>query len=167
MAVCANCGTSNIDGTKFCVSCGGQLGDAPAPESWRASSELGTPPAADPAAPGTTTDTAAPSATTGAAGGYTPQTPPSNYPTYTPPQGAQSYQPQGAGGAQPMHPGIPALISFFFPGLGLLLVPNKQGLGIGIFVGWIVLLGICILLTFVFIGLCLFLLLPLAHIGAA
>jgi hypothetical protein len=163
MAVCANCGTSNIDGTKFCVSCGAQLGEAPAPESWRASSELHPP--ADTSTPGATTTGTSGSATTGA--GYTPQTPPSNYPTYTPPQGTQPYQPQVAGGAQPTHPGIAALISFFFPGLGLLLVPNKQGLGIGIFVGWIVLLGICILLTFVFIGLCLFLLLPLAHIAAA
>ncbi|MFL6230271.1 MAG: hypothetical protein ACJ741_15975 [Pyrinomonadaceae bacterium] len=160
MAVCANCGTSNIDGTKFCVSCGGQLGDAPAPESWRASSELGTPPA------GATTDTA-PGATSGGAGGYTPQTPPSNYPTYTPPQGTQGYQPQGAGGAQQMHPAVPAIISLFLPGIGLLLVPNKQGLGIGIFVGYIVLWIITFLLTFLFIGICLFLLFPLVHIAAA
>jgi hypothetical protein len=168
MAVCANCGTSNIDGTKFCVSCGGQLGDAPAPESWRASSELGTPPAADPTAPGTTTGTA-PGATTGAAGGYTPQTPPSNYPTYTPPQGAQNYQPQGAGGAQQMHPAIPAIVSFFLPGIGLLFLPDKQKLAFMIFGGFVGLVIVMFLLAFVTLGLgaCLFPLLIVANLAAA
>lgn len=33
MAICASCGTNNVEGTKFCVSCGATL--APAPGSWR------------------------------------------------------------------------------------------------------------------------------------
>lgn len=33
MATCASCGTNNVEGTKFCVSCGATL--APAPGSWR------------------------------------------------------------------------------------------------------------------------------------
>ncbi|MDT7602583.1 MAG: Double zinc ribbon [Acidobacteriota bacterium] len=165
MAVCANCGTSNIEGTKFCVSCGAQLGDAPAPESWRASSELHPPAATN--APGAATDTASGATAGGAGSGYTPQTPPSNYPTYTPPQGAQSYQPQGAGGAQQMHPAVPAILSLFLPGIGLLLLPNKQGLGIGIFAGYVVLGIIGFILSFVFIGLCLLVLMPLANIAAA
>jgi hypothetical protein len=167
MTVCANCGTSNIDGTKFCVSCGAQLGEAPAPESWRASSELGTPPAAPDSSSGSTGGYAS---DTSAAGGYTPQTPPpppSNYPTYTPPQSAQGYQSQGAGGAQQMHPAVPAILSLFLPGIGLLLVPNKQGLGIGIFAGYVALGIVGFLLTFIIIGVCLLVLLPLANIAAA
>lgn len=163
MAVCANCGTSNIDGTKFCVTCGAQLGEAPAPESWRASSELGTPPAA--------TDTS--STGSSSAGGYTPQTPPptapSNYPTYTPPQGAQGYQPQGAGSAQPVHPAIPAIISLFLPGIGLLMVPNKQKLAFTIFGGYIGLNVVLILLTIVTLGIgaCIYPLIVIANVAAA
>jgi len=33
MAFCAACGTNNVEGTKFCVSCGAAI--APAPGSWR------------------------------------------------------------------------------------------------------------------------------------
>jgi hypothetical protein len=155
MAACANCGTPNIDGTKFCVSCGAQLGEAPAPESWRASSELPPPPAAPD--PGSTT------------GGYQPQTPPppTAYPTYTPQQSPQSYQPQAQGGAQPMHPALPAILSLFLPGIGLLLVPNKQGLGIGIFAGYVALGIVGFILSFVIVGLCVLLLMPLANIAAA
>ena len=158
MAVCANCGTSNIDGTKFCVSCGAQLGEAPAPESWRASSELNPPPAATDA--GSTT------------GGYAPQTPPpppTGYPTYTPQQSPQSYQPQGPGVRQPVHPGIAALVSFFLPGIGLLFVPNKQKLAFTVFGGYIGLWVLFVLLTIVTLGIgaCLFFIPFLANVAAA
>jgi hypothetical protein len=157
MAACANCGTPNIDGTKFCVSCGAQLGEAPAPESWRASSDLNPPPqATDPAA-----------STGGTTGGYAPQTPPTGYPAYTPQQSPQSYQPQPQGGAQQMHPAVPAILSLFLPGIGLMLVPNKQGLGIGIFAAYVGLGIVGFILSFVIVGLCVLLLLPLANIAAA
>lgn len=178
MAVCTNCGASNAEGTKFCVTCGATLGDAPAPESWRASGNLDADAGAnaDTTGPAGTSSTgyasdagaSSSSYTPGAsAGGYTPP-PPSSYPSYTPTQSPQSYQPQGtAGGAQPMHPAIPAIISLFLPGIGLLFVPDKQKLGLMVFGGYIVLWFICFLLTFLVIGACLFLLFPLLHIAAA
>ena len=158
MTVCANCGTNNVGGTRFCVSCGAQLGEAPAPESWRASGNLNTP-----------TDQGTPAADAGSTtGGYAPpQTPPSNYPTYTPPQSAQPYGQQTTGGAQQMHPAVPAILSLFLPGIGLLLVPNKQGLGIGIFAGYVALGIVGFILSFVIVGLCVLLLMPLANIAAA
>ena len=154
MATCASCGTNNVEGTKFCVSCGAGLSAAPAPESWRMSGDLNNqpPPAADPYNP---------------AGGYTPQTPPPNYPSYNAGQNmTPSYQPTQSGN-QPMHPIVPALVSFFFPGLGLLFVPNKAGLGIGIFAGTIAYAIVATILTFVFIGICLFIAMPLINIAAA
>jgi hypothetical protein len=161
MPVCANCGTNNAEGTKFCVSCGGALASAPAPESWRASGDLG-------ATPGATATDATGSAgggyAPGASAGYTPP-PPSSYPAYTPQQTPQGYPQQPV--AQPMHPAVPAIISLFLPGIGLLLVPGKQGLGIGVFAGYIVLWVVAFLLTFIIIGACLFLLFPLLHIAAA
>ena len=166
MALCANCGTNNIDGTKFCVGCGSQLGEAPPPESWRASSDLGTPPATDATATGTA-DPASPSAD--AWGGYTPQVPPpTSYPAYNQPQTpAPGYQQPALGGSQPMHPAVAAIVSFFLPGIGLLFVPNKQGLGIGIFAATIGYAVLATILTFVFIGVCLFLVMPLINIAAA
>jgi len=161
MPVCANCGTNNIEGVRFCVSCGSQVGDAPAPESWRASSELGSvPPAAwpDPADPGA-----------GASGstGYTPQVPP-NYPTYTPQQPASPYyQQQQPPASQPMHPAVPAIVSLFLPGIGLLFVPNKAGLGLGIFGAVIAYTVIATILTFFVVGICLFIIMPLVNIAAA
>ena len=145
MAMCANCGTNNIEGTKFCVGCGSQLGEAPPPESWRASSELGAPPAGATEPPRTQADT----------GGYVPQVPPPPaYPSYNQPQTpAPGYQqPAIGGGSQPMHPAVPAIVSLFFPGLGLLFVPGKAGLGIGIFVAYLVFAVVSILFV---IGLCL------------
>ena len=53
---------------------------------------------------------------------------------------------------------VPALVSFFFPGLGLLFVPNKAGLGIGIFIAYMVLAIITIMLV---IGICL---VPIANV---
>jgi hypothetical protein len=47
MALCAQCGTNNIEGTRFCANCGTQIGQAPPPpESWREGSDLGAPPPA-------------------------------------------------------------------------------------------------------------------------
>ncbi|MFL6211061.1 MAG: RDD family protein [Pyrinomonadaceae bacterium] len=37
MAICATCGTNNVDGTKFCVQCGAAL--APTPGGWRTPTE--------------------------------------------------------------------------------------------------------------------------------
>jgi hypothetical protein len=161
MTSCPSCGAENTDGTRFCVKCGTTLSTAPAPESWRApSGDLNQTKVSDP--PG--------SSPGGSAGGYAPQTPPaSSYPTYTPPQGV-SYQPQPAGGSsQPMHPAVPAIVSFFVPGIGLLFVPNKAGLGLGIFAGYVVLVFILIVLAVITLGIgsCLFFLLPLANVAAA
>lgn len=158
MTSCPSCGAENADGTRFCVKCGTTLSTAPAPESWRApSGDLNATKVSDP--PGST-----PGSSPG--GGYTPQTPPSSYPTYTPPQG-MSYQPQSAGGGQPMHPAVPAIVSFFLPGIGLLFVPNKQGLGLGIFAAWVVLWIITFVLTFVLIGVCMIPLMFLINVAAA
>ena len=162
MISCPSCGADNADGTRFCVKCGTTLSTAPAPESWRApSGDLNATKVSDPPGSGSTGSST---------GGYTPQTPPaSGYPTYTPPQG-MSYQPQTAGGGgQPMHPAVPALVSFFVPGIGLLFVPNKAGLGLGIFAGYVVLVFILIVLAVITLGIgsCLFILLPLVNVAAA
>lgn len=149
MIACPSCGAENTEGTRFCVKCGTTLSAAPSPESWRApSGDLGQAVSDQPSS------------------GYTPQTPPSNYPTYTPPQGVQ-YQAPVIGGSQPMHPAVPAIVSLFFPGLGLLFVPGKAGLGIGIFAAYMALVIIGIILTFVLIGMCLLLALPLGNVVAA
>ena len=150
MIACPSCGAENAEGTRFCVKCGTTLSTAPSPESWRApSGDLNQAAVAD-----------QPS------GGYTPQTPPSAYPTYTPPGVPQTGQPL-IGGSQPMHPAIPAIVSLLFPGLGLLFVPNKAGLGIGIFAGWVVMWGITFVLSFIAIGLCLIPFMFLANVAAA
>lgn len=165
MAVCSSCGTDNIDGTRFCVTCGTTLTPAPAPGDWRSSGDLNATQVDDQSgsAPGSS--------------GYQPQTPPSpasyappppppsNYPTYTPPQNI-SYQPT-TGQSQSMHPAVPALVSFFFPGLGLLFVPNKAGFGIAIFALTIGYAILAFILSFVFIGFCLFLVMPIINIVAA
>ena len=153
MISCPSCGGENNEGTRFCVRCGSTLTAAPAPESWRApSGELNQ----------TVTDQA-----NHQSGGYTPPSPPpSSYPTYTPPHG-MSYQPQPAAGQQQMHPAIPAIISFFLPGIGLLFVPNKAGLGLGIFLGTIAYAVVATILTFVVVGLCLFMVMPIINIAAA
>jgi hypothetical protein len=153
-----SCGAENAEGTRFCVKCGTTLSPAPSPESWRApSGDLNQTTVAD--EPG------------GSAGGgyYTPPAqPPSAYPTYTPPQG-QSYQGQPAGAGQPMHPAIPAIVSLFVPGIGLLFVPNKAGLGLGIFAGYAVLWFVLFVLAVITLGIgtCLFFLVPLANVAAA
>ena len=152
MIACPSCGAENVEGTRFCVKCGTTLpAAAPAPESWRQSGDLGQQ---------QTQQSGYQS------GGYTPpQTPPSQYPTYNP---AQSVQPALGGSAgQPMHPAVPAIVSLFFPGIGLLFVPNKAGLGIGIFAATIVYAVIATILTFVVVGVCLFAVMPLINVAAA
>ena len=151
MATCTSCGTNNVEGTQFCVQCGAALApSAPPPESWRTSGALPNNPPVEEA--------------NRAAGGYAPQTPPSAYPTYTPSQGVQYNQPTKS---EPMHPALPAVVSLFFPGLGLLFVPNKAGLGLGIFAGYFLLGVIGFILSFVLVGICVFMLMPLANVAAA
>lgn len=151
MVICTTCGGENVDGARFCVKCGSEISSAaaPGPGAWRG----------DESSSSTRTDQAPPPI-----GGYTPQTPPSSFPTYTPPQ-SMSYGQPAAG--QPMHPAIPALVSLFFPGLGLLFVPNKAGLGIGIFAATLGFAVVATILTFVVVGICLFMLMPIINIAAA
>lgn len=88
MATCASCGTNNVEGTKFCVSCGATL--APAPGSWRAGTDelQGQPPLG----------TSGSSAPTGSpASSYPPN--PATPPMYSMPQSASMYaQPAGMPG---------------------------------------------------------------------
>jgi hypothetical protein len=68
-----------------------------------------------------------------------------------------------------MHPAVPAILSFFLPGIGLLMVPNKQKLAFTVLGGYVGLIFVMILLTFVTLGIgaCLFPLLIIANVGAA
>ncbi|MDT5155939.1 MAG: Double zinc ribbon [Acidobacteriota bacterium] len=151
MIACPSCGSENVEGTRFCVKCGTTLPASPAPESWRQSGDLGQ-------------QTQQPNYQSG---GYTPpQTPPSSYPTYNPPQ-AMYQQPGATGQQQPMHPAIPAVVSLILPGIGLLFVPNKAGLGLGIFAGWVLLWGITFILTFLVIGVCMIPIMMLINVAAA
>ena len=150
MIACPSCGADNVEGTRFCVKCGTTLPTAPAPESWRQSGDLGQQQQSQ------------------QSGGYAPpQPPPSSYPTYNPPQGV--YQQPAVGGSQPMHPAIPAIVSLIVPGIGLLFVPGKAGLGLGILAAYIVLWVIMFIIAFVTLGIgtCLFIFLPLANVAAA
>ena len=150
MIACPSCGADNVEGTRFCVKCGTTLPAAPAPESWRQSGDLGQQQQSQ------------------QSGGYAPpQPPPSSYPTYNPPQNVYQQQPALGGSGQPMHPAVPAVVSLFLPGIGLLFVPNKAGLGIGIFAGYLFLGVIGFVLSFIVIGVCVFLLMPLVNVVAA
>ncbi|HEY0174632.1 MAG TPA: zinc ribbon domain-containing protein [Pyrinomonadaceae bacterium] len=154
MIACPSCGSENVEGTRFCVKCGTTLPASPAPESWRQSGDLGQQQTQQPGYQ---------------SGGYTPPQPPaSSYPAYNPQQGMyQQPQQPAIGGSQPMHPAVPAVVSLFLPGIGLLFVPNKAGLGIGIFAATIVYAVIATILTFVVIGVCLFAVMPLINVAAA
>ncbi len=154
MIACPSCGAENVEGTRFCVKCGTTLpAGSPAPESWRQSGDLGQ--------QQTQQDYQQ-------SGGYAPPPPQSSYPTYNQQQGMyQQQQPVLGGGGQPMHPAVAAVVSLFLPGIGLLLVPNKAGLGIGIFAATIVYAVIATILTFVVIGVCLFAVMPLINVAAA
>jgi hypothetical protein len=156
MIACPSCGAENVEGTRFCVKCGTTLPAAPQPESWRQSGDLGQQQTQQGYQQGYQP------------GGYTP--PPaqqSSYPTYNPPQGM--YQQPAVGGSQPMHPAIPAVVSLMIPGIGLLFVPNKAGLGLGILAAYVVLWVIMFIIAFVTLGIgtCLFIFLPLANVAAA
>ncbi|HEV7905855.1 MAG TPA: RDD family protein [Pyrinomonadaceae bacterium] len=87
MATCASCGTNNVEGTKFCVSCGATL--APAPGSWRAGTEeLQSPPT------GGTGSSSTPSGSPSSS--YIPNPAP---PVYSAPQPSSMYaQPAGIPG---------------------------------------------------------------------
>jgi hypothetical protein len=163
MPVCANCGTNNVEGVRFCVSCGTQVGEPPPPESWRVSSDLGS------AQPRTPPDPASPGAP--GAAGYTPQVPPPppGLPAYSQQHGTPYYQQQQQPASQPMHPAVPAIVSALLPGIGLLFVPNKAGLGLGIFGGYIALIFVFIIFSFITLGLgaCLSPLMLLANVVAA
>ena len=152
MIACPSCGVENVEGTRFCVKCGTTLPASPAPESWRQSGDLGQQQTQQ---------------SSYQSGGYTPpQQQQSSYPTYNPQQYPQQQQP-AIGGSQPMHPAVPAVVSLFLPGIGLLFVPNKAGLGIGIFAATIVYAVIATILTFVVVGVCLFAVMPLINVAAA
>ncbi|HZG51954.1 MAG TPA: RDD family protein [Pyrinomonadaceae bacterium] len=91
MATCASCGTNNVEGTKFCVSCGATL--APAPGSWRVGTdELHGQPSTGGGA------SSAPHATPpGGGSNYAPDF--STPPTYAAPQAGSMYaQPAGVPG---------------------------------------------------------------------
>jgi hypothetical protein len=153
MIACPSCGEPNADGTRFCAKCGTTLPASPAPESWRQSGDLGQQQQTQQSGY--------------QSGGYTPpQQQQSSYPTYNPQQYPQQQQP-ALGGSQPMHPAVPAVVSLFLPGIGLLFVPNKAGLGIGIFAATIVYAVIATILTFVVVGVCLFAIMPLINVAAA
>jgi hypothetical protein len=157
MIGCPSCGAENVEGTRFCVKCGTTLPATPQPEAWRQSGDLGQQPTQQGQQQGYQS------------GGYTPPQPPqSSYPTYNPPQGVYNQQP-AIGGSQPMHPAIPAVVSLMIPGIGLLFVPNKAGLGLGILAGYVVLWVILFIIAFVTLGIgtCLFIFLPLANVAAA
>ena len=151
MVACPSCGSGNIEGARFCLKCGATL--PVAPESWRQSGDPGQQQAQQSGYQ---------------SGGYAPpQTPPSQYPTYNPPQNV--YQQPAIGGGQQMHPAIPAIVSLIVPGIGLLFVPGKAGLGLGILAAYIVLWVIMFVIAFVTLGIgtCLFIFLPLANVAAA
>jgi hypothetical protein len=170
MTTCNNCGSANADGTKFCSSCGTQLAAAttqtstpPPLEAWRTDSDF--------------QERATSAGNFGSStGGYTPPSSPSAYPTYNPPPTGSQYggrdyplaNNSGAAGSG-IHPVVPALVSFFLPGIGLLFVPNKVPLSLGIFGSYIALNVLLFILAVITLGLgtCLFLALPLVNTAAA
>src|SRR5438105_3799752 len=91
------------------------------------------------------------------------------HPCFFPPFVRKTCEHPAVGGSQPMHPAIPAIVSLFVPGIGLLFVPNKAGLGLGIFAGYVVLWFILVIVALVTLGFgsCLFFLVPLANVAAA
>lgn len=165
MILCSACGGENADGTRFCVRCGAALAPVPEPGAWREDTAEGQP----------SVRQGYPREDLG--GGSAPYgNAPYNNPTsygnpnqttgeYRPPAPLQYNQPPagpyGQQSGQGMHPIIPALISFFFPGLGLLAVPNKAGLGIGIFIAYLILSVVLFILV---IGICV---VPVANVVLA
>ncbi|HLL72176.1 MAG TPA: RDD family protein [Pyrinomonadaceae bacterium] len=91
MATCASCGTNNVEGTKFCVSCGATL--APAPGSWR----VGTDELHGQPSTGSGASSAPNAAPPGSSSNYAPDF--SMPPTYAAPQAGSMYaQPAGVPG---------------------------------------------------------------------
>jgi zinc-ribbon domain len=140
-----------------CTSCGAENADG---------TQFCTKCGATLSAPGPSTDYAPPPVSE-----YTPT---GGAASYNPPQPLMQTPPQPAG--EPPHPALAAVVSLFFPGMGLLFVPNKQRLGIGIFagtvVGYVILIGAYILFSAVTLGFgafagCCFLLLPLWNLATA
>lgn len=165
MINCPNCGAENADGTSFCARCGAQLAAsaAPSPESWRTDSDTQNRAPSDFDAPAG-----------GASGSYTPPPQQSSYPVYNQPAGSGQYGQSnygqanhGAPAGNDMHPAIPAIISLLVPGIGLLFVPNKAGLGLAIFAATIGFYILATVLTFFVVGICLFLVAPLINVAAA
>jgi hypothetical protein len=81
-------------------------------------------------------------------------------------------------GQQPMHPAIPALVSFFLPGAGLFFLQDKSKqqtaifMVVGTILGIVILVALYFIISFVTLGFgailgCCFLLLPLWNIAAA
>lgn len=197
MSFCTNCGQQNDDAARVCTNCGTPLKTAPAAESWRAGGASGNlnDPLNDARSVGgsstggssssgsSSSGSSSSSSGSDASTGYQPYTPvsgssssgssytppsSSQYPAYTPPPQLPYQQGGGAGGAQPMHPAVAAIVSFFLPGIGLLFVPNKQSLGLGIFAGYVVLNIILFVLAVITLGIgsCLFFLVPLINVAA-
>ena len=137
MAYCAACGTENAEGLRYCIRCGAML--PPQPGTWRMTEE------GQRTQHGSVNQTSTPLT-------YQPQVPP-------------QYR---ASDGEPIHPAIPALISFLFPGLGLLFVPNKVGLAIVIFIGYLVVmlpyLIFAFILSFIGIGICMCLPVPVINL---
>lgn len=138
MIICPSCGNENTDGMRFCVRCGAML--PPPPGSWKAPEEQQT--------------------------GYGAVNRTTLPPTYNP-QTSAPYRAQPSA-AEPIHPAIPALVSFLFPGLGLLFVPNKVGLAIVIFIGYVVAMFlysiVAFILSFTGIGICMCLPVPVINV---
>ncbi|MGI9107533.1 MAG: RDD family protein [Pyrinomonadaceae bacterium] len=91
MAFCASCGTKNVEGTKFCVSCGAAI--APSPGSWRTGTdELRAQPS-----PGGETSAPTPNAPPASSYDPNPSATPPMYSTTTPPQYGALYAPPAGG----------------------------------------------------------------------
>lgn len=139
MRFCTSCGTSNPIGTENCIKCG-----LPLIQKAKSSNDSSDNPSKE----------------------YAPNNPSENYP----PQEGYSSPPQVVYVQSPpvyKHPAYLAVLSLFFPGLGLLFVPNRAGLGIGMMGGYVFLWLVALLLSAFYIGCCLMVFIPFFNFGAA
>ncbi len=93
----------------------------------------------------------------------TPPSPPEPPgPSSTPPPPIEPEAPE-------MHPAVPAIVSLIFPGLGLLLLRTRDRTkdALAIFLGYFAYVGAATVLSFIVIGLCCWIPLPLLNIAAA